>query len=168
MSNIPPKNYLFEFELEIMFEKHDPYREEIHRFNVIARNHEEASKIVDKHDKFGFGFGDESWTNYSVNRMYRQPTTKYTEPRIINYSFLVSNNDDESNDDKSVENESNLIQLQGWQAIVKENKEYNLKYNNKDVEISEKEERYKDPLADLLEEATKNLEAKKNECCIIV
>ena len=58
--------------------------------------------------------------------MDRKPTTKYTESRIINYSFLVYN-DDESNENESVESvESNLIQLQGWQAIVKENKEYNL------------------------------------------
>ena len=61
-------------------------------------------------------------------------TRKYTELRIINYSFLVYN-DDESNENESVE--SNLIQLQGWQAIVKENKECNLKYDiNNDQIIS--------------------------------
>ena len=150
---------MFEFELEIN-------RVECHRFNVIAKNHDEASQIVDKHD---FGFGDVSRTNYSVNKMDRKPTTKYTESRIINYSFLVYN-DDESNENESVESvESNLIQLQGWQAIVKENKTYNLKYDiNNDVEITEFEQ-YIDPLAHLIEKATKNLEekAKKNNCCII-
>ena len=128
MSNIilEPKEKieLFEFELEIN-------RVECHRFNVIAKNHDEASQIVDKHD---FGFGDVSRTNYSVNKMDRKPTTKYTESRIINYSFLVYN-DDESNENESVE--SNLIQLQGWQAIVKENKTYNLNYDiNNDQIIS--------------------------------
>ena len=109
-------NQLFEFELEIMFEKHEPYyREEWHRYFVIAKNHDEARKIVDKQH------GEDVSCTYSVNKTDRNPTTKYREPRIIHYSFLVSNDDDERNDDKIVE--SNLTQLQGWKDVVKENKD---------------------------------------------
>jgi hypothetical protein len=167
-------NDLFEFELEKKFEKYDPYREELHQFIVIAKNHDEAKKIV---DKFG---GDVSWTNYSVNKMYRRPTTKYTESRLINYVFMVSNDDeDERYHNKSEETDGSNL-LQSYEALVKENKKYNL---NKDGEGSKEEEqiieRYKDPLADLFEEAVKNLEATKNieettkneaikNCCIIV
>ena len=174
MSNITEsKMDLFEFELEIMIEKKDPNREEWHRFNVIARNHDEVKSIVDKHD---FRLGEVSWTKYSVDKMDRKPTTKYTEPRLINYSFVIYNDDDDESNDESDKIESNLIQLQGWQEIVKENKDYNLKYNlNKDVEITELE-RYIDPLADLVEkatkyqeeEATKNRTYKNNGCCIIM
>ena len=78
------------FEFEIMFEKQDPEREEWHFFCVAAKNHDEASKIVDKHN---FGLGDVSWTEktkYSVcilNKLI-EPTMIYTEPRILRYSFL--------------------------------------------------------------------------------
>lgn len=158
-------NQLFEFELEIMFEKHEPYyREEWHRYFVIAKNHDEARKIVDKQH------GEDVSCTYSVNKTDRNPTTKYREPRIIHYSFLVSNDDDERNDDKIVE--SNLTQLQGWKDVVKENKEYNIKHNlNKYVEKEEHiDEKYIDPLANIVEKATKSLEkaSKKKDSCIIM
>lgn len=77
----------------------DPERDEWHYFRVIAENHDEASKIV---DKFDFGFGDVSLqdkTKYSVCALMKlnEPTMIYTEPRIISYSFLGSN-DGESDD----------------------------------------------------------------------
>lgn len=92
-------NQLLIFELEILFEKQDPDREEWHYFKVVAENHEHASKIVDKHD---FGFEGVSWTEktkYSVCKLMKglEPTMIYTEPRIISYSFLGPC--DEENDD---------------------------------------------------------------------
>lgn len=80
-------NQLLIFELEILFEKEE---DEWHRFIVVAKDHDEASKVV---DKFDFGFGDVSWTEkhkYSVCKLNKpiEPTTIYTEPRIISYSFL--------------------------------------------------------------------------------
>lgn len=75
------------FEFEILFEKEE---DEWHYFRVVAHDHKEASKMVDKHD---FGFGDVSWTEkhkWSACKLDKLIglTTIYTEPRILNYSFL--------------------------------------------------------------------------------
>lgn len=85
------------FEFEILFEKEE---DEWHYFRVVAENHEEASKVVDKHD---FGLGGVSWTKkhkWSVCKKDKLigPTTIYTEPRILNYTFLGTNPDQEESE----------------------------------------------------------------------